>query len=101
MDAHRRNAIVVTEFLKSKPFVANVYEPYVDRVQLKAYGGLLFFRFANDLDGEKADNFASSLQLFDRGTPMAPGNGTVGSGHSVYWKPRVNDKCRKGVHRSW
>jgi len=68
---HSENYEKAAALLKARPEVAEIFLADVDGEQLKGYGGMLFFRFKDDPDGAKAEKFASGLELFDLGTPLA------------------------------
>jgi cystathionine beta-lyase/cystathionine gamma-synthase len=67
---HQKVTLDMFEFLKDVPQVLKVYYPEVDGIQLKGYGGIIFFELRDDLVN-KYDEFTRNLKLFGTGTGMA------------------------------
>jgi cystathionine beta-lyase/cystathionine gamma-synthase len=67
---HRDVAREMVSFLKTLPYIENVYYPTIDGDQLLSYGGIIFFEFADGLK-EKYLDFRENLTLFETGTGMA------------------------------
>ncbi|MEI6210640.1 MAG: PLP-dependent aspartate aminotransferase family protein [bacterium] len=81
MREHVRVTRLLAGYLATRTEVAHVYQPEIDGVQLRDYGGILFFQLRPDLIGRYAA-FAGALGLFDTGTGMA----SVGSMVAQPWQ---------------
>ena len=70
MREHVRITQVLHRFLLSREEIDKVYMPDIEQDQLRDYGGILFFQFAQLYQNAYAQ-FIKSLKLFDTGTGMA------------------------------
>jgi cystathionine beta-lyase/cystathionine gamma-synthase len=70
MDAHAKTAREMVKFLETRPEVGKLYYPDIDEQQLKDYGCIIFFSFAEGYRGNYPA-FLGNLRLFQSGTGMA------------------------------
>jgi cystathionine beta-lyase/cystathionine gamma-synthase len=70
MREHVRITRVIHQFLLSRDEIEKVYMPDISQHQLRDYGGILFFQFAQPYRLAYLE-FIDSLRLFDTGTGMA------------------------------
>ena len=70
MQAHADTARAMVDFLRTRPEVARVYYPEINKQQLVNYGCIIFFQFAEQYSG-CYERLMSTLRLFQSGTGMA------------------------------
>ncbi len=70
MQAHAQTARDMVGFLRERREIGKVYYPDIDERQLKDYGCIIFFEFADDYRGSY-ERFLAGLRLFQSGTGMA------------------------------
>lgn len=98
---HADNTRKISEFLKGRDDVSEMFLPEVDGEQLRGYGGMLFFTLKDDPDGAKADRFAGALTLFDRGTPLATVTSAVAIPYTgSHLSMSDEEKARIGLDKS-